>query len=117
MRRVRGELESEVLRLLWSQDAPVTSRILRDAFAEEKRPALTTLLTILDRLERKGLVVRSAASGGALFGAARSESAEAASAMERALSAVGDRQAALVHFAGRLRDEDVAALRKALGDS
>lgn len=117
VRRVRGELESEVLRRLWALDGPVTSRALREGFAEDARPALTTLLTILERLERKGLVRREPGPGASLFSASRSESAQAASAMEDALAAVSDRESALVHFAGRLSDADVAALRKALGAS
>ena len=50
-----GTLESKVLELLWEQNSAVTVRRVNQAF-----PALayTTLMTTLDRLYRKGLLVR-----------------------------------------------------------
>jgi predicted transcriptional regulator len=50
-----GPLESSLLELLWAQERAVTVRHIRSAF-----PALayTTLMTTLDRLYRKGLLVR-----------------------------------------------------------
>lgn len=113
-RRERGALESAVLRQLWDAAAPQTSREIRERFDETERPALTTLLTVLDRLQAKGLVEREHAPGGALFRAARSESATAASAMAGVLGGVHDREAALLQFAGRLDEHDLSALRRAI---
>ena len=50
-----GPLESRLLELLWGQDGAVTVRHLRGAL-----PALayTTIMTTLDRLYRKGLLIR-----------------------------------------------------------
>jgi predicted transcriptional regulator len=50
-----GTLESKVLELLWSQDGPATVRHVHQAFPEL---AYTTLMTTLDRLHRKGVLVR-----------------------------------------------------------
>lgn len=113
-RRERGALESAVLRCLWDAVDPLTSRELRERFDERDRPALTTLLTVLERLQAKGLVEREQAAGGALFRAARSESATAASAMAGVLGGVHDREAALLQFAGRLDERDLVALRRAI---
>jgi predicted transcriptional regulator len=88
-----------------------------ESFPADARPALTTVLTVLDRLEKKGLVSRTASSVGSLFSATRDESEEAASAMGKILGQTHDRQAALLHFAGQLTAHDVEALRKALSSS
>jgi predicted transcriptional regulator len=50
-----GPLETRVLELLWGQDRAVTVRNVRVAFPEL---AYTTLMTTLDRLYRKGVLVR-----------------------------------------------------------
>jgi predicted transcriptional regulator len=50
-----GPLESKVLDLLWGQDRAVTVRHVHLAFPEL---AYTTLMTTLDRLYRKGILVR-----------------------------------------------------------
>jgi predicted transcriptional regulator len=55
--RPRGQLEQAVLDTLWSADGAMTARQVLDA-VPEPRPALTTVLTVLDRLGRKGAVER-----------------------------------------------------------
>lgn len=116
-RRSYGELEDEVLRLLWSYDEPVTSRRLWESFDADRRPARTTLLTVLSRLADKGLVERTPAAGGALFRTTRTDARDAARSMSQALDHVGDRGAALTHFAGQLDGADLDVLRRVLGDS
>ncbi|HWC22556.1 MAG TPA: BlaI/MecI/CopY family transcriptional regulator [Flexivirga sp.] len=115
-RRSHGGLEDEVLRLLRSYGEPVTSRQLWEAF-ETDRPARTTLLTVLSRLEAKGLIQRTPAAGGALFSVIRTDAHTAARSMTEALDHVGDRRAALTHFAGELDSSDLDVLRRVLGQS
>jgi predicted transcriptional regulator len=50
-----GPLETKVLELLWDEERAVTVRHVRLAFPEL---AYTTLMTTLDRLYRKGLLLR-----------------------------------------------------------
>ncbi len=50
-----GTLETKVLELLWGQDSALTVRHAHQAFPEL---AYTTLMTTLDRLYRKGVLVR-----------------------------------------------------------
>jgi predicted transcriptional regulator len=52
---VLGPLETQVLELLWGKGRAVTVRHLLPAFPEL---AYTTLMTTLDRLYRKGLLIR-----------------------------------------------------------
>lgn len=114
-RRAWGALEDEVLRLLRAQERPVSAQELRAAF-DEGRPAYSTVMTALDRLHRKGLVVREADSPRKVrFAAARPGHEHASSSMLTALTEAPDRQAALLSFAGNLAPEDVEVLRRALG--
>jgi predicted transcriptional regulator len=50
-----GPLETKVLDLLWGQGRPMTVRNVQLAFPEL---AYTTLMTTLDRLYRKGVLIR-----------------------------------------------------------
>ncbi|PZE67030.1 MULTISPECIES: BlaI/MecI/CopY family transcriptional regulator [unclassified Curtobacterium] len=116
--RPRGQLEQAVLDTLWSADASagdgLTARQVLDAFAEP-RPALTTVLTVLDRLGRKGAVLREEHADAPLtFRAAHSREDHTASLMSNALAAASDREAALLQFTGSLASGDLEVLRRAI---
>jgi predicted transcriptional regulator len=53
---VLGPLETRLLELLWAQRRPATVRHIRRALPEL---AYTTIMTTLDRLYRKGLLLRN----------------------------------------------------------
>ncbi|HSR50850.1 MAG TPA: BlaI/MecI/CopY family transcriptional regulator [Acidobacteriota bacterium] len=55
--QVLGELESRVMKALWQAPGAV-ARDVRKIISEEKPAAATTVLTVLDRLAKKGLVYR-----------------------------------------------------------
>lgn len=113
-RRVPGSLEAMVLQRLWDSEAPLSSRAIRESFDGQDQPGITTVLTVLDRLQKKGLVSRTPGEGMSLFSAVRSASSDTASAMGRLLERADDREAALLYFAGQLDASDIEALRKAL---
>src|SRR4029079_5797141 len=52
-----GQLERAVMERLWAADGPLTARAVQDGLATRDL-APTTVLTVLGRLERKGLVAR-----------------------------------------------------------
>ncbi|WP_285241209.1 BlaI/MecI/CopY family transcriptional regulator [Arthrobacter sp. G.S.26] len=113
--RARGELETEVMRLLWAESQPVSANELAQKFPAPQ-PAYTTLMTALSRLERKGRVVRSGDSPRKIkFSASRSDEEHASETMMTALGGAGDRRAALLAFAGNLNDEDLDLLRANFG--
>ena len=108
-----GELEREVMRLLWADQGAVSARQLQELFGEPV-PAYTTLMTALNRLERKGLVVREEDSPRKVrFRASRSDGAHTSESMIAALRQAGDRRAALLAFAGDLDEDDTTLLRSA----
>ena len=103
-----------MLEALWTADAGLTARQVLEAF-DEPRPALTTVLTVLDRLGRKGTVVREQHEDAPLtFHAARSREDHTASLMANALAASSDREAALLQFTGSLASGDLEVLRRAI---
>jgi len=113
MPRDRGQLEADVMRQLWAAGGPRTAKEIQAGFGPDA-PAATTILTVLDRLRRKGLVTRSDARTNITFSAAQSESDRAVEAMLQSLQETGDRQAVLMRFAGDLDTTDAEVLRRAL---
>jgi predicted transcriptional regulator len=109
-------LEAAVLRILWQAERPLTAREIQAGFDQGGRvPAITTVLTVLDRLRVKQLVSKSSAEGGFVFSAARSQSGYVVDAMMAALATAEDRSPALLQFAATLDPRDLQTLRRALG--
>ncbi len=105
---VLGPLGAAIMRVLWSAgEAPVGAVVerLRDG---DRRPAYTTVTTILSRLRERGLVERSRRGRVALYHAVFSEAqlvdATSEEAVDKVIARFGD--AALRHFATRLGDID-----------
>jgi predicted transcriptional regulator len=110
-----GQLERKVMDVLW--DAPsgeLTGREVADLLPDR---AYTTVATILERLRRKKLVVRSASSKAHTFRAAATREAYTASLMLEPLGSAPDRNAVLVRFAQTVTADEARVLRKALDAS
>ena len=116
MRRVRslGELERAVMDILWTAERPLTARDVQDALAHRDL-ATTTVLTVLSRLERKGLVSRERDGRAHRYRSVSSREDHVAELMRDALDAAPDRGAALARFLGSIPDHECAALRDLLG--
>lgn len=114
MVRDRGELEARVMAALWRHEGPLTAREIQAAISDPT-PAITTVLTVLERLRAKGRVLREDESSPTIrFSAAKSESEDAVEKILGSLTATADRNAALVQLAGNLDARDADTLRKAL---
>lgn len=111
--RGRGELERAVIEVLWRAATPSSVRSVHEALAD---PALayTTVMTVLDRLARKGLVRRERVGRAWRYRAASSREAYIADLMREALDRADDRDAALVHFARSVSPAEAAVLRASL---
>ncbi len=113
--RARGELEGAIMRILWEAEAPLSAKEIQEAFVESA-PAYATVMTSLDRLEKKARVFRSGDSPRKVrFSAANPEHELASAAMMSALAGASDRRAALLRFAGDLDAADLDLLRRAIG--
>lgn len=109
-----GELERAVMERLWAADGPLTARAVQDGLPDRDL-ATTTVLTVLGRLERKGLVTRERDGRAHHYRAVGSREDHVAELMNDALDAATDRGAALARFVGSIPPEERARLRDLLG--
>lgn len=108
-----GHLEQAVLRVLWDHPAGMTARDLLTEL-DGRELAMTTVLTVLDRLGRKGLVTRHGDVRPHRYVAAVQRDDYIAELMLDALGQAPDRSAALARFLGRVSDDDSDHLRRLL---
>jgi predicted transcriptional regulator len=109
-----GELERAVMDRLWAADGPLSAADLRDGLAD-RGLALTTVHTVLTRLEQKGFI-RHDDERPRRFTARASREEHAAELMHEVLGQAGDRQAALARFVGQVSDAEVDLLRQLLAE-
>jgi BlaI family penicillinase repressor len=62
-----GELQLAVLNVLWTRGKAVTVREVLGALPGDRRPAYTTILTVLRNLEKRGLVAHEQPEGLRMF--------------------------------------------------
>jgi predicted transcriptional regulator len=108
-----GDLERAVMEVLWAHAGPVSARDVARQLSDRDL-AYTTVKTVLDRLSGKGLATRETLGRAWGYRAAASRDAFIAELMLQALELAGDRDAALVQFAGAVTTPDADVLRGAL---
>jgi predicted transcriptional regulator len=112
-----GNLERDVMELVWSAPEPVTVREVHDRLARDRDIAYTTVMTVLDRLAKKSVVRRVRDGRAYRYEAAAGKDQLIADLMREALDDAGNRAnraAALVRFVDQASPEEAAALRDAL---
>lgn len=109
-RRPMGSLEREVLERLWTHSEGVTPAKVKEELAGAL--AYTTVMTILGRLWKKGLVERERHGRAYAYRAIVSEEDLAARRMREAFDVASDRPAVLARFVDSLSDSDAEALRR-----
>ncbi|MER5628796.1 MULTISPECIES: BlaI/MecI/CopY family transcriptional regulator [unclassified Streptosporangium] len=107
-----GNLERSIMEALWNHPEGVFAQDLADALPSA--PAVTTVLTVLVRLSRKGLVTRERSGRAHLYRAAGGKDVFVAEAMRQVLDGAGDVEAAVSRFVGSVSPQVAAALREAL---
>lgn len=112
-RRAYGELESEVLAVLWSVDTPLTPGEVRRRITGD--PAYSTIVTTLSRLYDKGTLTRVRSGRAYAYTPVADEAGLAAHRMLQVLDAGTDRHAVLAHFVSDLSPEDERELLRLLG--
>ena len=104
-----GDLEREVMTHLWAADGPLTVRQVHEQLSRDRDLAYTTVMTVLDRLAKKGVVTREKADRAYLYAATQTREEMTATAMLDALTTSGDQDAALAYFVGQLPPDALAA--------
>ena len=110
-----GKLERAVLEVLWDRGEPCLVRDVGEALAD-RNLAYTTVMTVLDRLEKKGVVRRERDGRAWRYEPAASREGYVAQLMLEALDLAGNRGAALTRFAESVAGAEVEALSRALDD-
>ena len=109
-----GSLQQAVMDVLWSR-AEATVEDVRRALPGRKRPAYTTVLSVLQKLEKTGWVRHRAEGRAYVYSAVRSRAQAGSSALWKFVDGVfrGDPLLLFEHLidGDRLDDEDLAALR------
>ena len=106
-----GDLERDVMAILWDAAEPLTVRQVHERLSHDRDLAYTTVMTVLDRLAKKSVVVQEKTDRAYRYAPAQSREQMTAAVMLDALSASPDQDAALAYFVGRLPPE---ALRAAI---
>jgi predicted transcriptional regulator len=107
-----GDLERSVMNCLWAARQPVAATVLRDELAD-RGLALTTVHTVLTRLEHKGFVVHDEGRP-RRFSARSTREEHAAELMHEVLGQATDRQAVLARFVGSVDEDEARMLRELL---
>ncbi len=114
-----GDLERAVMDHLWGADQPQTVREVHQALCVHRDLAYTTVMTVLQRLARKNLVVQIRDDRAHRYAPTHGRDELVAGLMVDALaqaSSSGDREAALVHFVERVGADEADAMRRALAE-
>lgn len=114
MRRL-GELEAAVMERMWASAVPVTVRVVLEDLQRDRVIAYTTVMTVMDNLHKKGMVLRETEGRAYAYRPARTRDEFAADLVEDALQVSTDRTAALLGFVDRMTPKELAKLRRALG--
>jgi len=111
----RGELEAQVMDVLWAAPGPMTPAEVRDAVCTPRRQlAYNTVTTVLVRLWDKGMLHRRAEGRAFAYEPLIRRDEWAAQRMRELLEASGDHQSALQHFVASMSAQDASRLRKVL---
>jgi predicted transcriptional regulator len=108
-----GELERAIMDVLWDSNAPLTVREVSLRLTERDL-AHTTVMTVLDRLAKKGFAKRQRDGRAWRYCPAATREAYVAELMLTALDQTGDRTAALARFARSVSGAEAGVLRDAL---
>ncbi len=112
-----GDLERAVMDHLWDSGEPQTVRQVHDSLCAQRELAYTTVMTVLHRLAGKKLVAQIRDDRAYQYAPTYGRDELVAGLMVDVLDQLADgggRQAALMHFVGRVGADEADALRRAL---
>jgi predicted transcriptional regulator len=110
-----GDLERAIMEVLWKTDSALTVRQVSTGL-DERNLAHTTVMTVLDRLSKKGFARRERDGRAWRYRPAATREAYVTELMLTALDQTGDRVAALARFAQSVSGPEAEVLRDALAD-
>ena len=112
--RLLGHLEARVMEQVWRSGTPVAVRHVHDLLQSEHPVAYTTVLTVMDNLHSKGLLMRERVGRAYRYAAAQTREAYGAELMNQVLDTSADRSATLLRFVESIPPSEIDDLRAAL---
>ena len=114
-----GSLQQQVIETLWSRGEATVEQV-RAALGGQRKPAYTTILSVLQKLEKAGWVTHRAQGRAYVYAAARSREQAGSGALWKFVDGVfrGDPLLMFEHLidGDRLDDQALAALRRMIDD-
>ena len=111
-----GDLEAVVMDHLWSAGGPLTVRDVLQRIDRDPPLAYTTVMTVMDNLNRKGVVTREREGRAFRYWPTKDRAEHAAELMHELLSGSGDTSMTLLRFLDTMSAAEVKKLKRALGD-
>lgn len=109
---ILGELEERIMENLWQQENSVSVRQVHESLLNQKSLAYTTVMTVLDRLAKKGVVSRERDGRAWLYRASLSRSDLVVKAMVESFAQAGEAgDEVLERFVASLDEQQRAAVR------
>lgn len=109
-----GELERSVMTLLWDSGEHLSANEVCEQLEEDL--AVTTVLTVLSRLEKKTMVQRERRSRPHRYSATASREEHTVEMLNEVLGTAPDREAVLARFIGGVSEAEAASLRRILSN-
>lgn len=109
-----GPLERAVMDRIWKREHPLSVRDIHEELAGTRQLAYTTVMTVMERLSRKGLLTRRRAGRAYVYQAACTREEHTAAIVSQVLKRAGDRRSVLLGFVRAVHDTDLAELRRAI---
>ena len=111
-----GDLEAVIMERMWAADGPRTVRDVHTDLTADRPLAYTTVMTVMDKLHRKGWLTREPAGRAYAYTPTVTRERYTADLMGEALAASSDRSATLVAFLDQLDPAEADQLRSALDE-
>lgn len=111
-----GELEQAIMDLLWDASDALTANEVRTALVEhqESGPAITTVLTVLGRLYKKGFVTKDSSRRPHEFSPSTTREEHTVQLLNEVLGSASDKHAVLARFIGGIDPSDAHQVQQLL---
>lgn len=109
-----GELEARVMEVVWDEGGWMNTREVLEALTGERQLAYTTVMTIMVKLWKKGLLERRKDGRAYAYHSVHTREEWTARRMGELLAVADNRPAALSHFVSDMSKSDIDQLRRLL---
>jgi predicted transcriptional regulator len=107
-----GPLEAEIMGYAWKRGGPVRVREVVDTVGTRHDLAYTTVMTVMERLAKKGFLARRKVGRAYAYEARLSRDDYSARLVRSVIAAAGDRRSVLLGFVRSVREDDLNELER-----